>query len=507
MEILLNRLNLHRGGRHILKDVSWHIRPGERWLVAGASGAGKTQLMKVLAGDVWPDGADPAVRRYLLDGEWHEQPADVRDELAWLGPERQDRYERYGWNHRAIAVVGTGLHRTDIPLQRLSEADQAQCMTLLRRAGIARMAQRRFLTLSYGERRLVLLARALAWRARVLLLDEVATGLDGANRDRLYRVLGSRSLGAGWICSAHRKEDVPPGATHLLWMERGRPRYADVMRPARLREALAASGAAQDPRQGVGSTARAPTKPTAKAGGKPKASSRAGTAGLRPVVQLGNAQVWIDGKHILSDIDLDVRRGQCWVVHGANGSGKSTLLRTIYGDHSVASGGFIRRAGIGPGVPLDDFRQRTGLVAPHLQTDYPRHATVLDTVVSGIHASIGLNFAATPRERARARAALRALAMEEHAGRALGEMSYGQVRRILFARALVTRPRLLLLDEAFTGLNAEVRTDLMHWLEGQIDAGVTVVMATHYRREWPRNATHELMLARGRIVYTGKLRR
>lgn len=89
----------------------------------------------------------------------------------------------------------------------------------------------------------------------------------------------------------------------------------------------------------------------------------------------------------------------------------------------------------------------------------------------------------------------------------LGEMSYGQVRRILFARALVTRPRLLLLDEAFTGLNAEVRGDLMHWLEEQIAAGVTVVMATHYRREWPRNATHELMLSRGRIVYAGKLRR
>jgi molybdate transport system ATP-binding protein len=86
-------------------------------------------------------------------------------------------------------------------------------------------------------------------------------------------------------------------------------------------------------------------------------------------------------------------------------------------------------------------------------------------------------------------------------------MSYGQVRRILFARALVTRPRLLLLDEAFTGLNTPVRRELLEWLEGRIDAGVTVVMATHYRREWPRNATHELMLSRGRVVYAGKLRR
>jgi molybdate transport system ATP-binding protein len=209
---------------------------------------------------------------------------------------------------------------------------------------------------------------------------------------------------------------------------------------------------------------------------------------------------------VLCDIDLDIGRGQCWVVHGANGSGKSTLLRTIYGDHAVASGGHIRRAGVVPGVPLDDFRARTGLVAPHLQTDYPRHIAVLDVVVSGLHSSLGLNARATRTEITRARAALRAVGMEELAARQLAQMSYGQVRRILFARALVLRPRILLLDEALTGLNAPLRNELLAWLEGRIEAGTTVVMATHYRREWPRNATHELMLSRGRIMYAGKLR-
>jgi molybdate transport system ATP-binding protein len=195
------------------------------------------------------------------------------------------------------------------------------------------------------------------------------------------------------------------------------------------------------------------------------------------------------------------------VVHGANGSGKSTLLRTVYGEHSVASDGWIKRAGMAPGVPLEQFRARTGLVAPHLQTDYPRQCTVLDVVVSGLHSSLGLNFRATSPELRRARAALRVLEMEEYGGQVLADLSYGQVRRILFARAQVVRPRLLLLDEAFTGLNATVRAALMHWLEGRIAAGVTVVMATHYRSEWPRNATHELMLSRGRVVYAGKLRR
>jgi ABC-type molybdenum transport system ATPase subunit/photorepair protein PhrA len=65
----------------------------------------------------------------------------------------------------------------------------------------------------------------------------------------------------------------------------------------------------------------------------------------------------------------------------------------------------------------------------------------------------------------------------------------------------------LLLDEPFTGLNAPLRAALLGWLEARIAAGVTVVMATHYRSEWPRNASHELHLSRGRVLHAGKLRR
>ncbi len=496
LEVLLDRLNLHRADRSILQDVSWRIGPGERWLVVGASGAGKTQLLKIVSGDVWPDDAAVPTRRYRIGREWHEQPVEVRDEIAWLGPERQDRYERYGWNHSALDIVGTGLHRTDIPLEPLTSKQRDTCLALLRAAGIMRLAKRPFLTLSYGERRLVLLARVLAWRAAVLILDEVATGLDGLNRQRLYRLLRSRRLrGTAWICSAHRAEDIPPGATHLLWLDAGRVRYAGALTRSLLREAMAAAQALEAGLRNAGKASNAMD------------SARTDGVVARPYITMRNADVWIDEKRVLQGIDLTVGRGDCWVVHGANGSGKSTLLRTIYGDHGVASDGVIRRAGMAPGVPLEHFRARTGLVAPHLQTDYPREHSVLETVVSGLHSSIGLNYPVTPAESRRARLALRALQMETFAERTLAQLSYGQVRRVLFARALVTRPRLLLLDEAFTGLNGPLRAELLGWVESQIDVGVTVVMATHYRSEWPRNASHELMLSRGRVSYAGKIRR
>ena len=245
----------------------------------------------------------------------------------------------------------------------------------------------------------MLLARALAWRAAVLLLDEVATGLDDANRARLYRAAGRRPAEAAstWICSAHREEDIPPGATHLLWLDAGRVRYAGP-----LQRAAVARGAGRSRRTaGRSSDVRTPVP-----------HGRSAARAARPLITLDGANVYVDAKRVLRDVNLTIRRGECWVVHGANGAGKTTLLRTLYGDHSAASGGRIERAGQGPGVPLDDFRARTGLIAPHLQTDYPRHYSVLDTVVSGLHSSIGLNFRATAGEKRRARAALAALGME-----------------------------------------------------------------------------------------------
>src|SRR5262249_10298208 len=144
-------------------------------------------------------------------------------------------------------------------------------------------------------------------------------------------------------------------ATRLLWLDAGRVRYAGPLRAARLRAALRA----------VQATARpAPRRPRR---GAAMAARRA-----RPLVTRPAPNVYAESTRRLRVTTLPVRRGECWVVHGANGAGKSTLLRTLYGDLGAASGGRIIRA-VGPGVPLDAFRARTGLIAPHLQTDYPRH--------------------------------------------------------------------------------------------------------------------------------------
>ncbi|MGH8221074.1 MAG: ATP-binding cassette domain-containing protein [Steroidobacteraceae bacterium] len=528
IETTLRHVHLRRGGREALRGIDWTIRPLERWIVAGPNGAGKTQLLKLVAGSVWPEPRAGTVRSYRWRGELHVTAAEVREEIGYIGPERQDRYERYGWNPTVEQVVGTGLYRTDIPLDPLTRADRRRIAQVLERLGFGAFAEQRFLTLSYGERRLALLARALAARPKLLLLDELLSGLDTERRAVALGWLSRTSRSAlPWVLTTHRIEDVPPTATHALLLERGRIVYRGRIERAPLARCLSAEAPARAAEHDASQAARAPR--VRRVAGVRRA------AAADSLVRFARASVYLEGRRVLAGISLEIARGECWIVHGPNGSGKSTLLRTIYGDHAVAAGGLIVRAGIESGVSLDTFKRRVGFVAPHLQSSLaattsllagerrcaagrsalavrsgasrgfaePRQLTVGETVLSGLNASFGPG---EPPSRAERRAAQRALAdfgLARLAARQLPELSYGQLRRVLFARAWINRPALLLLDEPFCGLDAATREDLKRELEAITARGAAIVMATHHRHEWPPCATRELELREGRVRYCG----
>ncbi len=487
LRVELRQVDLDRGARAVLRDINWTIEPGQRWALTGANGAGKTQLLKLVSGALWPTPTGHERRSYWLAGERHDTPAGILDEIAYVGAERQDRYERYDWNFTATAVVGTGLYRTDIPLDRLSAADRRQIAQVLGGLGIAALARRRFLTLSYGERRLVLLARALAARPKLLLLDEAANGLDAENHARWLRWLESTGrTPLTWVLSTHHAGDVPACITHSLALEGGRIVSRQPASATSVRRALRR---AEQPRRRV-ERARA----IARSDGQP--SQRAARA---PIVSLQNASVYLEGHRALIDVSLAVRPGEFWVVTGPNGSGKTTLLRTLYGDHAVAAGGTVVRRGIDIGVPLEQFKRRVAYVAPHLQAEQPRSLLVLEAVASGRHASVGLNEALSAADRTAARRALRLFGAEQLATRALAELSYGQLRRVLFARAWVGEPWMALLDEPFAGLDPPTRGYLLERTQWFVAAGGACVMATHNLRDVPRRAARNIRIRAGRM--------
>jgi molybdate transport system ATP-binding protein len=485
LTVALEGVSLHRGERRVLDRIHWRLEPGQRWLLLGGNGAGKTQLLKLISGAVWPDPTPAPVRRYLWRRQWQDTPQLVMEHIAYVGPERQDRHERHGWNFTALEVVGTGLTRSDIPQGPLRSRQRLAALGYLRALGIARLAERKLLELSYGQRRLVLLARALATRPSLLLLDELLGGLDEQHRARVLRLLARCNI--PWVLSTHRLEEMPSSTTHRAHLVAGRlleqgPRERQASQPSPSSEA---------------------SQPA------PRRAWRSAVKRLRNLVLVAaeSIDVYLDYRRVVHEVDFAVCAGECWVVHGGNGSGKTTLLRALYGDYPPALGGRIARRGIAAGVPLEVFRRWCAIVAPHLQSDPPAYDSALEIVVSGLRSSIGLDGPPSTGEERRARRALTDMGLAEHADSRLAELSYGQARRVLFARALVLRPRLLLLDEPLAGIDADTRMALRDRIDAFVAAGGAVIMSSHHRDEWPRRTSHELQLAAGRMRYVGVVRR
>jgi molybdate transport system ATP-binding protein len=345
------------------------------------------------------------------------------------------------------------------------------------------LARRRLLSLSYGERRLVLLARSLAWRPRLLLLDEPLNGLDAENRQRMLHALRTlQRTRLPWVYATHRLDEVPAGATHLAVLSGGRlhTQKWPVTR---------------------GALTRARRSQPASQNRSAAASHRAGC-----LLRLVNAWVWREGSAVLCDVSLKLGRGERLVVHGANGSGKSSLLGALYGEFAVAAGAAVWRRGVAAGTPLHDFQRRVGRVSADLQSALPRELTALETVVTGLRQCFGIDAAITPGERRRALQALRRVGALGLAARQSGVLSYGQMRRVLFARAVANDPELLLLDEPYAGLDVRTRGALQSLVNGPGLRHAAIVMATHHRDEWPAAVTQELELAAGEVRYYGSVR-
>ena len=431
---------------------------------------------------MWPTPTGRERREYRL-GRRKIEIAEARARIAYVGAELQDKYARYGWNFPVRDVIATGLHGTDLLLEPARRSERRRIEETLAGCGIAPLAARGFLTLSYGQKRLVLLARALARRPDWLLLDEFYNGLDSAYRRRIDRALAAaRAAGRSWIVSAHRAADVPAGTGGIITLDAGRLASMTMLR---------ARAPAQQRRAAHEFSTTLPSAPR-----------RGRVRKRRPqplLLELVHANLYVDYRPVLRGIDFKLRKGEHWAVFGANGSGKTSFLKLLYGDLAPAHGGRIERAHFARGTPIREWKRRVGYVSPELQTDYAEDVRVWELVASGRHASIGLADAPSDADR---RAAARWLAFFELrsvARRRPRELSYGQLRRALIARAMAARPRILLLDEPLTGLDPRQRALMKRLLERLMRASVTVVAAVHHAEDLPRGMTHALCLRRGRV--------
>lgn len=455
------------------RPVCWEIARGESWAVVGPNGAGKSLLSGILTRRValksgcvtvfHPRGTD-AIRTV----SFHDihPPAECRN-----------MYYQQRWN-------ATETDETPLVEQWFGPRLPPDRDDLF---GIARLFGRRTISLSSGELRKLLIARSLRDEPELLIIDNPFIGLDASSRQALEGMLCtlSRNRAQQCVLVVSDPRDIPQ------WVDRVLPVGEKTLFPPMDRRDFEADTALQRRLFGVLPQDPAPVFRLPETGTGEKQPD------FSVAVRMNGVRVTCQGHAILRGIDWTVRRGERWAVLGANGSGKSTLLSLICGDNPQAYANdivlFDRRRGTGESIW--DIKRRIGYLSPEMHSYYLEPIASVRVVASGFFDSVGLYRRCSETQMERAGEWLRVLGAQDLAEKLFTQLSYGQQRLVLLARALVKDPDLLILDEPFHGLDAGCKRRAKAVVEQMVrQRDKTLLFVSHYRDEIPDCVDHELTL-------------
>jgi iron complex transport system ATP-binding protein len=237
---------------------------------------------------------------------------------------------------------------------------------------------------------------------------------------------------------------------------------------------------------------------------------------VEPVLELKNATLVRGGVRVLDDLSLTIHPGEHTVILGPNGAGKSSLIRLLTFEDRP-------RAGANGAPPMRIFgqerwdvcalRTRFGVVTGELDHTFGLETSSgrvsgLDVATSGLLGSHGVfsHHEVSEAMRASAREALARVEASHLAAKPLNEMSAGERRRVLIARALVTRPEALVLDEPTTGLDFVARYRFMESVRRLAADGTTLILVTHHVEEIVPEIKRVILLRGGRVAFSGEPR-
>ena len=489
------------GETTLFPHTNWVLRGGEHWGIVGASGSGKSLLARALCG-----------RAHVARGrvQYHFLTND------------QERDAQYGWfptgsvmhvspdDHAEFARPQLGFHqarwhasestagstvRELLTRQSVEAINPYEVLPALgdpaeferrrghavRVFGLEPLLDRRVVQLSSGELRKLVLARAIARGPRLLVLDEPFAGLDAASRSVLRAALDELGAdGLTLVIATSRPEELPSCVGRVLFV-----------RDHRVVSECDRAGAGALLR-GAGDRA-----PATRARPLPDETGEA-------IVDLREVTVRYGSVIALDRVTVRIAAGERWSITGPNGAGKTTLLSLILADHPQAYANHVEVFGRrrGAGESIWEVKARIGWVSPELHAHHPQHVRALDVVGSGFFASIGLHGPLGREQEARARALLESF-VPGSAGRMLGELSHGTQRLVLLARALVSDPPLLVLDEPCHGLDAAARLRVLEAIDTALGERTALVFVTHHPDELPSSISHVLELRAGRVLRSG----
>jgi molybdate transport system ATP-binding protein len=466
--IALDRVTVRLDGRPVLHEVSWELRPGEQWAIVGANGAGKSTLLAVIRGDRWPE-RDGGSRTYALDGEPQAVGAAAQ-RIGAVSPEQQERLARLALEVSGRELIASGLRDTTYIQGALAPDEATAVDALVERFALDALAAAPIRTLSFGQLRMLLVARALVREPRVLVLDEFANGLDARARRALLTFLEQVAERTQVIASAHRIEDLPATTTAYARLAAGR---------------IVETG------HGLPTAHQATASVVLPQPDAPASND--------VLVAIRDADVYREETLVLRGVTWSIRRGEHTVVSGANGSGKTTFAELVAGTLPAAYGAEIERFGEPGPFDVRELRRRIAHVSDALQIAYDANPTVERAIASGFTASIGTVESPSEEQRAAVATIVHRLALEPLCGRRFRTLSFGERRKVLLARGLVAGPELLILDEVWSGLDAPFRAALIPLLDELSANGTTLLVISHHVGDVPALVRRAFLVEDGTV--------
>lgn len=467
-------LQISLAGIAVLKGVNFEINNGQCIAITGAAGSGKSTLLKAIAGKLACQGS------IVFSG-------DGRPRCALIGQQHHfknlSNTNTFYYQQRFNSADATDALTVNDSLLRVTP-EQRTIDAQLEQLGIAHVKDAHLIKLSNGEHKRFQLARALLQRPQWLLLDSPYTGLDADARRLLDQILNDLVKKGIQIILVTNTTALPACITHVAILSAGQCNGIITKAEFLSRHTEPLQATSQEPVFDAAAFASCDEN-------------------FSVAIKMVNTNVRYDERDILNNINWEVKRGERWSISGHNGSGKSTLLSLVNGDNPQAFANaiwlFDRKKGSGESIW--DIKKKIGFVSPELHHYFDPALLCWQVVASGLFDTIGLFRRPDAAQLASIDNWLSVLSLQPYRNRYFNQLSNGEQRLVLLARALVKNPPLLILDEPCQGLDAEAAARFIALVDQiciQLDK--TLVYVTHYEAEVPTCVTRKLKLENGSIA-------
>lgn len=463
------------------EPINLQIGKGEHVAIVGGNGAGKSLLVDTMTG------------RYPLlmnEVKYDFSPSHsnlVSDNIKYItfrdsyGDADGNYYYQQRWNSQ-------DLDETPVVRDLLPECKNPELRDALYNLfGIEAMLDKHIILLSSGELRKFQLTKTLMSDPRVLIMDNPFIGLDAKTRQLLHELLKklTEMTDLQVILILSKTDDIPAFITHVIPV-------ADRICGAKLTK-----------EEYLASRPEAPTHVLSEEKRQriielPYSDNLYHT---EHIVDLNKVSIRYGERTILKELDWTVKCGEKWALSGENGAGKSTLLSLVCADNPQSYACDISLFGRkrGSGESIWEIKKHIGYVSPEMHRAYLKNLPAIDIVASGLHDSIGLYKKPRPEDRDICLWWMDIFGIADLADSNFLQLSSGEQRMVLLARAFVKDPELLILDEPLHGLDMVNRRLVKDVIEAFCQRkDKTMIMVTHYQEELPDCITNSIYLTKNK---------